>query len=166
MKFNPLTTAAFTGHRSYRNQAADELDRTVERLAREGCTDFLCGMAVGFDMAAAESVMRMRTLLTDRKLRLIAVVPFAGQAARFAAAQRERYGRILAAADVVVCLAERYTAGCYRLRNDFLVDNASAVVAWYDGSPEGGTHYTVTRARRAGRRIINLRPCSQLELDF
>ena len=166
MKFNPPTTAAFTGHRSYRTQPADELDRTVERLAREGCTDFLCGMAVGFDMAAAESVMRMRTLLTDCRIRLTAVVPFAGQAAKFTASQRERYGRILAAADGVVCLSERYTAECYRVRNDFLVDNASSVVAWYDGSPEGGTHYTVMRARRAGRRIINLRPSEQLSLEF
>lgn len=166
MKFNPATTASFTGHRSYRNQAADALDSTVERLSREGFTDFLCGMAVGFDMAAAESVMRMRTLLADRKLRLIAVVPFAGQAARFAAAQRERYGRILAAADGVVCMAEHYTAECYRRRNDFLVDNASVVVAWYDGSAEGGTCYTVGRARRTGRRIVNLRPSEQLEIEF
>ena len=160
------TTAAFTGHRSYRNQAVAELDRTVEQLAREGCTRFLCGMAVGFDMAAAESVMRMRTLLTDRKIRLVAVVPFEGQARRFPAADKARYERILAAADEVLTLAARYSPECYRCRNDYLVDNASVVVAWYDGSPTGGTHYTVARARRSGRRIINLRPAEQLELKF
>lgn len=166
MKFDPSTTVSFTGRRTYRGEAAHELDMTVERLAREGATDFLCGMAVGFDMAAAESVMRVRSQLTDRTIRLTAVVPFEGQAARFPAAERERYERILAAADYIAVISGRYAPDCYSRRNDFLVDNASALVAWYDGAPSGGTHYTVARARRTGRRIINLRPSEQLDLKF
>ena len=166
MNFDPATTASFTGHRSYRGEAARQLDLTVVQLAREGVTDFLCGMATGFDMAAAESVMRMRSLLPDCRIRLTAVVPFDGQASRYSSADRGRYERILAAADGVVCLGERYSRECYSRRNDFLVDNASVVVAWYDGSREGGTRYTVARARRTGRRIINLRPSEQLNFEF
>lgn len=166
MNFDPATTASFTGHRTYCGEAARLTDLTVERLTRDGITDFLCGMAVGFDMAAAESVMRMRTLLADRTVRLTAVVPFRGQESRFTAAEQSRYRRILAAADCVIYLAERYSPECYMRRNDFLVDNSSVTVAWYDGSPKGGTRYTVRRAQRLGRRIINLRPAEQMEIEF
>ena len=166
MKHNPGTTVSFTGHRTYRGEAVRDLDLTVEQLSRQGFDTFLSGMALGFDMAAAESVMRMRSLLTDREIRLIAVVPFKGQEARFPAAERARYRRILDAADEVLILSERYVPECYSRRNDWLVDNSSAVVAWYDGSPKGGTHYTLSRAHRLARRIINLRPAEQLEIEF
>ena len=166
MKFDPAITVAFTGHRSYRGESVQQLDHAVSSLADRGATTFLCGMAVGFDMAAAESVMRMRTLLADREIRLVAVVPFRGQEARFPSSQRMRYRRILAAADHTVVLAEHYSPECYSRRNDFLTDNAQTLVAWYDGSHEGGTHYTVARARRLARTIINLRQSEQLEIEF
>ena len=166
MKFDLLHTASFTGHRSYSGEAARELDLTVERLSREGVDTFLCGMAVGFDMAAAESVMRMRSLLADREIRLVAAVPFRNQASRFPAAEKARYERILDAADEVEVLSERYAPECYSRRNDFLVDNASVIIAWYDGSPTGGTRYTIDRARRFARKIINLRPSEQLNFEF
>lgn len=166
MNIQPGRTASFTGRRSYRGEAARQLDLTVEQLSREGIDTFLCGMATGFDMAAAESVMRMRSLLAGREIRLVAAVPFRGQAARFPAAERRRYEHILESADEVVVLSEHYSHKCYSRRNDWLVENSSVVVAWYDGNPAGGTHYTVTRARRTGRRIINLRPSEQLNFEF
>ena len=166
MIFDPAITVSFTGHRSYRGEAARQTDLTVRHLAGEGMRQFLCGMAMGFDMAAAESVLRMRALLTDSDIRLIAAVPFRGQAARFPAAERIRYERILAAADEVAVLSEHYSPECYARRNDWLIDNSSVVVAWYDGSAAGGTHYTVSRARRLSRRIVNLRPSEQLEMEF
>lgn len=166
LEYDPSVTVAFTGHRTYRGEALRELDLTVEQLTREGYTDFLCGMALGFDMAAAESVMRMRTLLPGRTIRLTAVVPFRGQASHFGSAERSRYHRILESADRVICLAESYSPDCYMRRNDFLVDNSTVTVAWYDGAHVGGTHYTVQRARRRACRIINLRPSEQLEIAF
>lgn len=165
MDFESSITAAFTGHRSYHGQAAGELDAAVAGLCDRGYRIFLCGMALGFDMAAAESVLRMRTLRPGDRIRLAAVVPFPGQAARYPAAERMRYDRIIAAADAVIGIAPQYVRHCYALRNDFLVDNASAIVAWYDGSA-GGTHYTVRRARRLHREILNLHRDPQAEFSF
>lgn len=88
-------------------------------------------------------------------LRLVAVVPFPGQASRFSAADHERFHRVLAAADRSVTLSPSYHAGCYAVRNNYLVDHASLLVAWYDGSP-GGTHYTVRRALARGLELVNL----------
>ena len=146
-------TAAFTGHRTYRGEAAQALAALLGDLHAEGYRRFLCGMALGFDMAAAEAVLALRA--APPEVRLVCVVPFAGQDRRFPAVEQERYRRILEAADETVVLRDDYRPDCYARRNDCLTDGASAVVAWYDGS-SGGTHYTVRRARRLGLRVLNL----------
>ncbi len=53
-------TAAFTGHRTYRGEAAEALASLLGDLHAEGYRRFLCGMALGFDMAAAEAVLALR----------------------------------------------------------------------------------------------------------
>ncbi len=226
-----LTTVAFTGHRTYGGQAAAALRATVGELYARGFRTFLCGMAMGFDLAAAEAVLACRDSQTASALspaaasaaafpsaaasaavppasvlspaaasaaafpsvaasaavppasafspavdsvsaffpephsphtpmpglRLVAVIPFRGQESRFPAADRERFRRVLAAADHSVTLSPSYHAGCYAVRNNYLVEHAALLVAWYDGSP-GGTHYTVRRALGRGLEFINLHP--------
>ena len=149
------TSVAFTGHRTYRGAAADALRRTVGELYARGFRNFLSGMAVGFDLAAAEAVLELRERVPG--VRLVAAVPFRGQEMRFSPADRERFRRVLAEADSVEVLAPAYHRGCYAVRNDFLVDNARVLVAWYDGSP-GGTRHTVSRALRRGLEFVNLHP--------
>lgn len=203
-------TVAFTGHRTYRGEAGDALRRAVVRLYGRGFRTFLSGMAVGFDLAAAEAVLELRDGAAGRAslfeaegapavgdgcrermpdgaeepfcgmpgssvapsgrgggpypdLRLVAVVPFEGQQARFSAGERRRYERVLAAADKVVVLAPAYRRGCYAVRNDFLAAHAALLVAWYDGSP-GGTQYTLKRALRLEREVWNLHPAVPLEI--
>ena len=56
-----LTTVAFTGHRTYDGQAAAALRATVGELYARGFRTFLCGMAMGFDLAAAEAVLACRS---------------------------------------------------------------------------------------------------------
>ncbi|MDE6623259.1 MAG: DUF1273 domain-containing protein [Alistipes sp.] len=150
---DPATCAAFTGHRTYDGSADEALRRTIADLRARGLRTFLSGMAVGFDLAAAEAVLACRSDMPD--LRLIAVVPFRGQESRFPPTERERYRQILAQADRTVVLAPTYHTGCYLVRNDYLVGHAATLVAWYDGSP-GGTRYTVQRALRRGLEFIQL----------
>ena len=156
---NPAASVAFTGHRTYCGQADDALRRTVGELYACGCRTFLSGMAVGFDLAAAEVVLACRRTLPD--LRLVAVVPFEGQATRFSAEDRARFDRVMAAADETLVLSAAYHRGVYTVRNDYLVDHAARLVAWFDGS-SGGTLYTVRRALRFGRRVDNLCPSGPL----
>ena len=149
------TSVAFTGHRTYRGAAADALRRTVGELYARGFRTCLSGMAGGVDLAAAEAVLELRERMPG--VRLVAAVPFRGQEMRFSPADRERFRRVLAEADSVEVLAPAYHRGCYAVRNDFLVDNARVLVAWYDGSP-GGTRHTVSRALRRGLEFVNLHP--------
>ncbi len=149
------SAVAFTGHRTYCGQADDALRRAVGEAYAAGFRAFLSGMAVGFDLAAAEAVLALRQECPG--MRLVAVIPFEGQAARFSAAERERFESVVAAADESVILSSVYHRGVFTVRNDFLVSHAARLIAWFDGSP-GGTSYTVRRARRLGRFVHNLCP--------
>ena len=133
---DPRTSVAFSGHRTYCGDAADALRRTVGELYARGFRTFLSGMAVGFDLAAAEAVLELRDRMPG--IRLVAAVPFRGQEARFPQSDRERYGRVLAAADAVEVLSPVYHRGCYA----------------------GGTHYTVRRALRRGLEVLDLHPAA------
>lgn len=160
---NPTArVVAFTGHRSYDGGADAALDELLRTLFREGCATFLTGMAEGFDLSAGEAVVRLKEEFPG--VRLCCVVPHEGQARGFSAENRERYERLLSAADEVIVLQSHYTPGSFQRRNDYLVEHAERVVAWYDGSKQGGTCYTVRRARRLGRKLENLYPQLQQEL--
>lgn len=174
MNFNPdfarvpldrAATVAFTGHRSYDGSAARQLALTVRALYARGYRTFLSGMAPGFDLAAAEAVLDLTQACPG--IGVVAVIPFAGHIDRMSDPDRRRYRRVLEHAVDVVTLAGRYTRQAYFRRNDFLVDNASYVVSWYDGGIGCGTGYTVRRARRHRLPVENLYPNPQqtLRLD-
>lgn len=162
MEFRRSECVAFTGHRNYSGEAQAELRRAIEYLYADGYRCFLTGMSWGFDLAAGLAVADIKRLHAD--VRLVAVEPFAGFRALFRGRSADDYDALLAAADDRVCVGDARADGSYMRRNDFLVDNAAMVVAWYDGSRHGGTAYTVRRARRMRLPVINLRPSLQQEL--
>ena len=153
MKTEREITVAFTGHRTYDGSCDEALRAAVRRYYERGFRVFLTGMAAGFDISAGECVAGLKGELPG--LRLHCVVPFAGQRRSFGGEAGRRYDRLLELADDVTTLAPHYEPRVYHRRNDFLVDNASAVIAWFDGSA-GGTEYTVHRALISGLKIENL----------
>ncbi len=150
---NRSTTVAFTGHRSYRGEADEALYATIRRLYEAGFTSFMSGMASGFDLAAAEAVVRLREELPA--LRLVAVVPYAKQTSRYGVGERLRYQELLVAADERIILSELFYKGCFQVRNRYLVEHAAALVAWYNGTT-GGTQHTFLMALHRGLQIENL----------
>lgn len=160
---NNEITACFTGHRTYKGTYNKELEDAIRRLYADGYRTFMSGMAVGFDLAAAEMVLALRNEL--KGISLIAVIPFEGMEQRFSEEDKARFATILAKADDRVILAPRYSSELYALRNNYLVDNSSAVIAYFDGS-KGGTAYTVRRAVKSLHRYINLYQSAQQSLEF
>ena len=129
------------------------LIETVFTLYDEGCTTFYSGMAMGFDIIAAEAVLLLKERFDD--VRLICVAPFKEQAQGFSEPWRSRYEKIVAAADEFIVLSDKYYRGCYYKRNAYIVDNSDYVLTWFDGRP-GGTAKTIEYAQKKGRYIINL----------
>ncbi len=154
-------TVSFTGHRDYKDFASDALETLLRRLYAEGYRNFLCGMARGFDLAAGECVAGLRSEMPD--MRLVCVIPFRGQERSFSQADQVRFRNLTEQADEAIYLSEGYWAGAYHQRNDFLTENASVIVAYYNGT-RGGTHYTLHRAVKQGLRIFNICSCREGEL--
>lgn len=172
MAFDRRITASFTGHRDLSPAEGGDLftpeeDRSPEavhrrtktklreeiaKLCEAGYIYFLCGMAQGFDLLAAEIVLEMRKRFPG--IMLIAVVPYPEQAAGFSPDDKMLYGDILEQAGQTITISPIYTVDCFHRRNDFLVDNSSAVICFYNGT-KGGTQYTVKRALKQGLKIVN-----------
>ena len=123
----------------------------------------MCGMAVGFDLAAAELSIALRNEL--KGLKVIAIIPFEGMQKRFSASQKLTFERIKAEADEVIILATNYSPSVYATRNNYLVDNSSAVITYFTGE-KGGTAYTVRRAVKSLSRITNIYNNPQQTLTF
>ena len=146
-------TACFTGHRSYDGSRNEELECAIRELYALGYRNFLCGMAVGFDLEAAEVALALRDELAG--LRVVAVIAFEGMESRFSALQRALFDQISVKADDKIVLATSYSPSVYANRNNYLVDNSSACIAYFDGS-KGGTAYTVRRAAKGLLRLVNI----------
>lgn len=136
-----------------RDAIRQKLEAAIRQLTAEGYTSFLCGMAEGFDLLAGDAVLSLRREFP--RIRLTAVVPFAGQATGFSADVREAYERVMAGADEIFTVCPHYSTDCFHRRNDYMVGHSSVLVCCYNGSA-GGTQYTVKRALKNGLRVINL----------
>ena len=159
----PALNVAFTGHRADSlpwgfNESSDEclklkagLLRAIRCAYTEGKRCFLSGMASGVDIYAAEAVLQLRETLPG--IALVCVFPCPSSDSRSAA--------IAAAAASVIVLSSEYCAGCMQRRNRFLVENASMLIAVYDGRRTGGTFQTVGMAARRGLRTVILNPTAK-----
>ncbi len=147
--------AAFTGHREYVEAEGCRLGAVIRQLIAEGVCTFLCGMAEGFDIAAAEAVIALKREFNG--VQLVCVVPYKGHKRSMPSSDYLcRYEAVLEAADSVVTLAEQYTPEAYMVRNNYLCDNADVIVCYYSGKRRSGTGYTVTRALKNRKRTINI----------
>lgn len=103
-------TCCFTGHR---NLPAEHLpaipsllDDTVAELIGRGIVDFACGGARGFDTLAAQSVLRPAAACPF--LRLLLFLPCRDQTRGWPSKDAAVYVDILAQADAVSYVADRY----------------------------------------------------------
>lgn len=159
MDNNKSKTIAFTGHRSNRiqiegNELSELISAAIIHFYLKGYRVYLSGMAEGTDMIAAEAVLKMQAHYPDIELHCI--IPYREQQDRMDAGNRSRYNAILSAANVEICLSEKYYDRCFLRRNDYLVDNSTQIIAYYDHVPKGGTHYTIKKAIQKAINVFNL----------
>ena len=157
-KFSRAATAAFSGHRfidaSQREHVKKRLSSAVLDAYGNGIRNFISGFAIGFDMMAAEVVAALKQTHPD--ITLTAAIPFNGQASRFGFYDRKRYDRLLEVADEVIMLSDSYYPRCFLERDEFMVNNASCLIAYYDGREKGGTFYTIRKATAQNIPIVNV----------
>ncbi|WHX08938.1 SLOG family protein [Phocaeicola dorei] len=158
LKFDRTVSAAFTGHRFYdfsqRVFIQERLTSAISEAYDHGIRNFISGFALGIDLMAAQLVQSLKCNLPG--ISLTAAIPFEGQAERYNIYDKRVYGRLLELADKVIVLSDCYYPRCFLDQDEFMVENASYLIAYYDGREKGGTYYTVKKARARGIPIINV----------
>lgn len=165
------TACAFTGHRPKSfpwkcNETAPDcvllkevLAEQIKMLADRGVADFLSGMAQGVDLWCSEIVLDLKK--KNPALKLHCVLPCKGQESKWTASAQERYRSILAQANEVIYVEQKYSRGCMLKRNRYLVEHSTILLAFYNGSRRSGTGATVRYAQQVGREIIFIDPVPQ-----
>ena len=146
-------TAAFTGHRRYDGECDDALRAVVRELYGRGFRVFWSGMALGFDLAAAEAVLALRA--ERGGVTLEAAVPCLDQDRFWPERAQARYRYLLSRCDTRTVLEHSYSPGCMERRNRYMVDRSSVLVAVYNGG-SGGTLNTIRYARSRGLTVLQL----------
>ena len=141
------TRCVFTGHRDLGDDFSKaKLKKEILSLIKEGVEVFYNGMAMGFDLLAAECVLSCKKKYP--KIKLVACIPCYGQEKYFSETDKKRYVKILKKADEKVTLAERYHPGCMQKRDKYMVEHADVMIA-YCHKPQGGAAYTVKLFQKA-----------------
>lgn len=150
---NKARTVAVTGHRILpENFNKDKLKDLFLQVIEKEFDTFLIGMALGFDTVCFNMLEEIKE--KNKNIKLIACVPCIGQADKFNKEQKEEYQRMLSVADEKIILSEKYTPYCMHKRNQFMVDNASVLIAFVNRN-FGGSYKTVTYAQKNNVPIIN-----------
>lgn len=145
---------AFTGHRDMEESPdPQEFQSLLCEIIEGGVDTFLCGMARGFDLFAAETVLKLKE--QDKNLKLIACVPCPGQEKYFSEEDKEKYFEVLSCCDEVRVISDNYFKGCMQMRDRYIVDNSAGLIA-YCRKETGGTAYTVNYAERKNKKIFRV----------
>lgn len=149
------SSVAFTGHRPDRLawrynerdprccELKEKLRSEIIRAYSEGKRYFLSGMADGIDAYAAEIVMDLKKIYPD--IRLVCCYPYHNPS------RKTNYFASVADYSVTVC--PDYFYGCMRMRNLYMVNHSSELIACFDGGSGGGTASTIKNARERGLRV-------------
>lgn len=146
----------FTGHRPEKLPYSEEetkalLERALRQAVSDGFVTFISGMARGVNIYAAEIVLKLKS--EGVPIHLICASPYCGFEKRWGITWQNRYDSIMANADLIRYICKKYTPSCFQIRNEWMVNRSSRLVAIYSGIP-GGTKNTIDYANRMGIEVI------------
>lgn len=165
----PDNTCFFTGHRFLSEKQKrcmyPSLVRCILHMAEEGYLYFCNGGAMGFDLFCARTVVLLRQEF-KRDVRLVMALPCRDQTARWLYGKNgleniRLYHAVKANAQSVVYMTDFYRDGCMKERNQFMAEHSGRCIAYWNGSPKGGTAQTIRLTKQAGVPIWNVYPAAK-----
>lgn len=147
----------FTGHRPDKMELGEKeikplLEKAIDEAIEKGYVTFITGMAEGVDTWAAEIVLERKK--KNPNLHLICALPHPRFESRRSLAEKMRFNKIIKKADLVREINDHYFTGCYQVRNEWMVDRVSLVIAVFNGR-KSGTKNTIQYAMRNKIHIHN-----------
>ncbi len=150
--------ACFSGHRNLPHGCMElqvNLEKAIVELIKRGVVFFGSRGAVGFDLLAATTVLKLKEDYPHIRLVMVLPCPPEQQSSYWNDEQKKRYYEILEQADKVRILSPQYTDKCMHDRNRHMVD-CSAYLICYLRERRGGTFYTVNYAEKCVLKILRL----------
>lgn len=151
-----LHRCCFTGHRPEKLNTSEKevkaaLRKQIDQAVHDGFTVFITGMARGVDLWAAQIVLDLRK--RNKEIKLICAIPHEGFEARWSPSWQELYRYVLAEADLTRVISKGYHTGVYQVRNEWMVNHSTRVIAVFNGQPSG-TKNTIDYAYRQGVPVV------------
>ena len=171
-------TVCFTGHRTIegvyynpQNLGKNWLgvwNKTIEiiyKLWQSGHKEFISGGALGFDQLAAQAVLYLKN--HNIPIELWMALPFPGFEGKWPAASKTLLTGIVGCADKMFYVNQgTYAAWKMFARNEWMVDNASTVVAMYLPNTKGGTKGCLEYTGKQFKRYITIHPLAHYSAEF
>lgn len=156
-KLDKSKCCCFTGPRPEKindniNEISNLLREEITKSIHQGYIYFFTGMSRGIDLLAAQVVL---SLQNEYDIHLIAAIPFINQEISWPKEDQELYYEILKKVRFSFHLSNNFHKLVYHLRNKFMVNNSSKVIAYYKNT-NGGTKYTLDYAEKCQIEIVNI----------
>ena len=148
----------FTGHRPekltrHEKSIKKDLEKEIRQAVADGLNVFITGMARGVDIWAAQIVLMLRDEGYDVKL--MCVCPYEGFERGWSQEWQKAYRVILATADFVKYICAGYNRSCFQVRNEWLVNHSTRVIAVFNGV-KSGTKNTIDYAMKVGVPVVRI----------
>jgi uncharacterized phage-like protein YoqJ len=123
----------------------------TEELAKyTSVTKVISGGAQGWDHAVAKAAIKL-------KIPLVIAVPFVGQELKWPQEAQDLYNQMLRNAETVIVSEGGYSNKKFKIRDEWMVDNADEVIALMDYNVErSGTRLTVEYAQSKDKPVKNV----------
>ena len=153
-----MNSAALTGHRPERMGLSSItlnispawrkiIDWMKNTLVRNDITEAYCGMADGCDIAYGIAVKELKE--EGYSIKLHCVLPCKGYEKG-----NVWYENLRDIADSWIELSEEFFKGCDDIRDQYMVDHSSNLLAVWDGIGSGGVYSTIQKAKKQDKNII------------
>lgn len=140
-----------TGHRPEDCEEEEVVRRKIQQTLQEARPGIvISGMAAGFDLWLADEAITLG-------IPVWAARPWAGHTAR--TQDTELYAKVIGYADQVIAVtkSDEYAGPwVYHKRNEWMVDHATHILAYWSGKKTGGTYACLNYARKQSRPIRNI----------
>lgn len=173
-------TVSFTGYRPGKLPFGDDYECEMARKLKSALMSvfeqfflknyncFLTGGAMGSDLLAADAISEMLKSYGKKASRSISFIclPCHNHIKNWSQKEKDYLERLLNNGNFAFYVSDRpYYKGCMQVRNEYMVDNSSAVVAVYDGK-SGGTKNTLDYAEKMKKKIVTIDPSTALKTEF
>ena len=163
----PEKTCCFTGHRPEKLPKDEDEFTGLREITKDKITEligknvdtFITGMSRGFDLLAAEILVRdfaLKSPFDHKELRLFCSIPYMYQFDEMKT-QEERliYTEAMVCSENIFCFYLEKNDECYKVRNQFMVNYSDFLIGYLrnEKAKRTGSAMTYNMAKKAGKNV-------------